>query len=106
MAPDPRGQIFLNAAAYADQEAWHAVAEELRRDAPVLRVEEEGYTPFWAITRHEDVFRVSRDNETFLNTRDSVLGPDAQFEFIRSLGIDPKTLIHMDGDEHLSLIHI
>ena len=100
MAPDPRGQIFLNAAAYADQEAWHAVAEELRRDAPVLRVEEEGYTPFWAITRHEDVFRVSRDNETFLNTRDSVLGPDAQFEFIRSLGIDPKTLIHMDGDEH------
>ena len=100
MASDPRGEIFLNAAAYADQESWHAVAEELRRDAPVLRVEEEGYTPFWAITRHEDVFRVSRDNETFLNTRSSVLGPDAQFEFIKSLGIDPKTLIHMDGDEH------
>ena len=100
MASDPRGEIFIDPVTYADQDTWHATAAELRRDAPVLRVEEDGYTPFWAVTRHEDVFRVSLDNETFLNTRDSVLGPDAQFEFIRSLGINPATLIHMDGEEH------
>jgi len=98
--PDPRGDIFLNPAAYADQGHWHSVAEELRDETPVLRVEEEGYTPFWALTRHEDVFKVSRDNEHFLNTRNSVLGPDAQFEFLGTIGIEPKTLIHMDGDEH------
>ncbi len=56
--PDPRGLIFIDPALYADQDAWHAAAAELRADAPVLRVEEEGYTPFWAVTRHEDVFRV------------------------------------------------
>ncbi len=101
MSPsDQRGEIFINPAAYADQEHWHAIARDLRDNAPVLRIEEEGYTPFWAVTRHEDVFRVSRDNEHFLNTRNSVLGPDAQFEFLNSIGIEPKTLIHMDGTEH------
>ena len=101
MSPsDQRGEIFIDPAAYADQERWHAVARDLRDNAPVLRIEEEGYTPFWAVTRHEDVFRVSRDNEHFLNTRNSVLGPDAQFAFLNSIGIEPKTLIHMDGTEH------
>ena len=56
-------------------------------------MEEEGFTPFWAVTRYEDVFSVSRNNEKFLNTRNSVLGPDAQLEFLNTLGIEPKTLI-------------
>ena len=76
------------------------MAAELRAEAPVLRIEEEGYTPFWAVTRHEDVFRVSRDNAHFLNTRNSVLGPDAQLEYLKSIGIEGETLIHMDGEEH------
>ena len=66
----------------------------------MLRVEAEGYTPFWAVTRHEDVFAVSRDNEHFLNTHNSVLGPDTQYAFLGSIGIEGETLIHMDGEEH------
>jgi cytochrome P450 len=97
---DPRGSIFIDPVAYADQETWHAVARQLRREAPVLRVEAEGYTPFWAITRYEDVFDVSRHNDRFLNTRNSVLGPDIQYEMLGAMGIEPKTLIHMDGEEH------
>jgi len=97
---DPRGRIFVEPRAYVDQEQWHAVAAELRRDDPVLRVEADGFTPFYALTRHADVFEVSRRSDVFFNTRNSVLGPDANFEFIHSLGIDPKTLIHLDGHEH------
>jgi cytochrome P450 len=97
---DPRGAIFIQPEAYADQKEWHAVAAELRANEPVLRVEAEGYTPFWAVTRFEDVYRVSRDNERFLNTRNSVLGPDLQFAMLGAMGIEPKTLIHMDGEEH------
>lgn len=97
---DPRGAIFIEPDAYVDQANWHRVAAELRRDAPVLRVEAEGYTPFWALTGFEDVYRVSRDNEHFLNTRNSVLGPDLQFQMLGAMGIEPKTLIHMDGEEH------
>ena len=103
---DPRGLIFVSPAAYADPEAWHTVAAELRRDEPVLRVEAEGYTPFYALTRHADVFEVSRRSDIFWNTRASVLGPDANLEFLHSLGIDPKTLIHMDGVEHRDHRHV
>ncbi len=97
---DPRGSIFIDPTAYADQGRWHQVAADLRATAPVLAVTAEGYTPFWAVTRFEDVFAVSRDNRRFRNTRNSVLGPDAQFEMLGAMGIEPKTLIHMDGDEH------
>jgi len=99
--PDPRGEIFIDPIAYADQEHWHAVAAELRSQAPVLYVEEAGFTPFWALTGYEDVFAVSRNNGQYLNTRNSVLGPDAQLAFLNTIGIEPKTLIHMDGTEHL-----
>jgi cytochrome P450 len=98
--PDTRGMIFIEPTLYADQDAWHAAAAALRDEAPVLRVEVEGYTPFWAVTRHEDVFAVSRDNEHFLNTRNPIVAPDLQFEFLKSIGIEGETLIHMDGDEH------
>ncbi len=97
---DARGAIFIDPVAYADQETWHAVAADLRANDPVLRVEAEGYTPFWAVTRYDDVFTVARRNDQFRNTRNSVLGPDIQFEMLGNMGVEPKTLIHMDGEEH------
>ena len=100
IASDPRGLIFLDAARFTDMVEWHRTAKELREEAPVLRVEAEGFRPFYALTRHEDVFEVSRRSDIWHNTKDSVLGPELQFEFIRALGIDPKTLIHLDGEEH------
>jgi cytochrome P450 len=103
---DERGRIFISPPAYADQGHWHAVAAGLRRDAPVLRVEAEGYSPFYALTRHADVFEVSRRSDLFHNTRNSVIGPDANFAFLTSLGIEPKTLIHMDGTEHRDHRHV
>jgi hypothetical protein len=103
---DERGRIFVDPKAYTDQARWHAVAAELRRDDPVLRVEVEGYAPFHVLTRHADVFEVSRRSDVFHNTRNSVLGPEANMELLRSLGIDPKTLIHLDGDEHRAHRHV
>lgn len=103
---DPRGLIFVSPDAYTDPVAWHAVATELRRDAPALRVEAEGYTPFVAVTRHEDVFEISRRHDLWHNTRNSVLGPDLNFAFLNAIGIEPTTLIHMDGDEHRDHRHV
>jgi len=97
---DPRGRIFIDPAEWADMEAWHATAASLRAEAPVLRVEAAGYEPFWALTRHADVFEVSRHHERWHNTQRSQLMDDFTWDFILSLGIDPKTLVHLDGDEH------
>jgi cytochrome P450 len=97
---DPRGRIFVDPVAYADPVEWQRIASELRHEAPVFRVEAEGFTPFWALTRHADVMSVSQQNDLFLNTRDSVLIPVEVMEHNRSMGVDLKTLIHMDGAEH------
>jgi cytochrome P450 len=100
LATDARGAIFLDPDAYTDMDAWHATAAELRAEAPVLRVEAAGFEPFYALTRHAEVFEVSRRHDLWHNTQRSMLMDEFTWSFILSLGIDPKTLIHMDGDEH------
>jgi cytochrome P450 len=93
-------RIFIDRLAYADLDGWHASAERLRRNDPLPRIEVEGFVPFRAVTRHADVGQIERDHTRFWNTRDSVLLPRAQVEQSRALGMDIKTLIHMDGAEH------
>src|SRR6266851_5019005 len=98
---DARGRIFVDPAEYGNPKQWQQVASELRREAPVVRVEAEGFVPFWAITRHADVMSISQQNEFFLNTMDSVLFPTEVMAKNRARGMEIKTLIHMDGAEHL-----
>jgi cytochrome P450 len=92
----------VDPAAYANPVEWQQVASEIRREAPVFRVEAEGFPPFWAITRHADVMSISQQNDLFLNTMDSVLLPTEVMERNRARGVDLKTLIHMDGAEHMA----
>lgn len=104
---DPRAEIFTNPVAYADQARWHAIADDLRANDPVKRFEVDGYLPFWALTRHADVFEVSRRSDVFHNTQSSVLGPEFQTEMLKMiLGDLPKTLVHMDGPEHNAYRHV
>ena len=100
LSTDPRGVIFIDPDAYTDPTEWHRVAAELRAESPVVRVEAEGWEPFLALTRHADVLEVSRRHDLWHNTQKSMLMDEFTWQFILSLGIDPKTLIHMDGDEH------
>ena len=59
--------------------AWDPLLDlfdQIRTETPVLRIESptDDHAPFWLITRHEDVMRISKDNATFLNSpRPSVL---------------------------------
>jgi cytochrome P450 len=95
------GRLFYDPAAWADMEAWHTQLADLRRDEPVLYVEDAGYSPFWVLTRHADVFAVSRDNDHWLNTSQSVLGPDAAWAEMLAQGVpEPRTLVHLDGTDH------
>lgn len=101
ISTDPRGLIFISPPAFADMEAWHATAAEIRRDEPVMRVEAEGWTPFWAVTRHADVFEVSRRSDIFWNTEKSAPGPDFQYDMLQAMGFElPRTLVHLHGDVH------
>lgn len=98
---DPRGLIFITPDAFGDMAHWHQIAADLRRESPVLRVEADGWTPFWAVTSHADVFEVSRRSDVFWNTEQSAPAPDVTYDMLRMLGLDlPRTLVHLHGAEH------
>jgi cytochrome P450 len=54
---------------YADWNKALDLFDRLRATTPVVRIDSpEGFhDPFWLITRHDDVMRISKDNATFLN---------------------------------------
>lgn len=98
---DNLGVLFTFPAEFGDMDRWHSRVSEVRKNKPVLRVDLEGFTPFWVLTRYADVFAVSRDNEHWLNTTRSVLGPDEDWHRMLAQGIpEPMTLIHLDGNDH------
>jgi cytochrome P450 len=92
------GSIFADPAAYADPDAWHATAKQIREESPILRVTLDGYPAFWAITTHADVMTIERNPETFTNAPLPVLAPQANLAAAAEPPV--KTLIQMDGDQH------
>lgn len=96
-----RGALFHDPQMWSDMDRWHEAVAEIRRTEPVLYVDDVGYTPFWVLTRHADVFAVSRDNTHWRNTGQSVLGPDADWQEMLASGMPaPATLVHLDGTAH------
>ena len=51
MHVDEAARVFTDPVAYADEKRFHAACTLLRREAPVTRVDVDGYFPFWAVTR-------------------------------------------------------
>jgi cytochrome P450 len=93
--------IFVDPSRYADLEGWHREAARLRREDPVHRVEGDTFQPFWAVTKHADIFEIEQQHDRFWNTTNAVLDASGGLmEQIRAAGGDLKTLIHMDGAEH------
>ena len=98
---DAPGALFYNAQLWSDMDTWHQQVGELRRRERVLYVDDPGYTPFWALTKHADVFAVSRDNTGWLNTPQSVLGTQDDWDQLVASGMPlPCSLVQLDGKKH------
>lgn len=73
----------------------------LRREAPVYWYERPGVTPFWAITKYDDIQQISRDPETFISSQRLVIRSTGSGD---GGGNDPSlnipNLISMDPPEH------
>ena len=98
IAVEDLGAIFVDPAAYADPEAWHAAAQRIREESPILKVHIEGYPDFWAITTHADVMEVERNPEVFTNAPYPTVTPSSHVDAATNAPV--KTLIQMDGDQH------
>jgi len=98
LAVDSLGSIFVDPAAYADPVSWHASAMRIRDESPILKVRNEEYPEFWAVTKHADVMEIERNPEIFTNAPIPVLTPKTNIGDMMESPV--KTLIQMDGDEH------
>ena len=93
--------------------AWDPLLDlfdSIRADTPVLRIESPtgDHEPFWLVTRHDDVMRISKDNATFLNApRPSVFTSKAGEALARSItGGSPnlvQSLVSLDAPKHPKL---
>ena len=89
-------KVVTDPTAYRDGRV-EAVFSQLRQESPLAVVKADGFNPFWAVTRYEDILEVERRAEDFTNgglpvtlTEESSKSGDSMI----------RTLIQMDGAEH------
>lgn len=92
--------LFTNPFRFGDLEGWRAEAIELHANGPIHRIEAHDYRPFWAIIGHHEVKEIERRSGDFTNEPLAVLETDEVLEMRAALGVDIRTLIHMDDPDH------
>jgi cytochrome P450 len=100
MELDDAGQVFIDPAAYADDEHFHRACARLRRDDPIHLVQHPDFPPFWALTKHADIYEVELHAKVFNNAPFPVLGPKEALRQQEAGGAILRTLIHMDDPDH------
>jgi len=97
---DEAGLVFVDAAAYADDERFHRACALLRREDPLHLVEHPDFPPFRAITRHADVHEIELHPQSFHNAPVPVLANREALAQQEAAGGLLRTLIHMDDADH------
>jgi cytochrome P450 len=100
MTVDEAGRVFTDPTAYADEPRFHAACALLRAEAPVHRVEVEGFNPFWAVTKHADIMEIERQQDLWLNAPRPILGPAISDAGQAQMNMTIRTLISVDAPDH------
>lgn len=105
MTVEEASRVFIDPAAYANEEHFFRACALLRRERPVAWVEDPtgAHNPFWALTKHADILEVELHNHLFLNEPRPVLGPAEADRRNKEQGHMLRTLIHVDDPEHREL---
>lgn len=98
IGPPAPHDIFTNNHRWGDVADWNQAALAMHQAGGIHRIERDGFSPFWAVIDHAALLEIERHPELFTNGPEPVLGSNNAFA-ARQLRI--KTLIHMDGAEHL-----
>lgn len=100
--PKELANTIVDPEAYAHWERSHAAFTELRRTAPLSVAEPDGYDPFWAVTKYDDIKTVEKNGALFSSARQLPLRPRAVLEQASpdELGQKLRTLVNMDDPEH------
>jgi cytochrome P450 len=95
------GEELVDSAYYAAHGAPHHIWTRLRAESPVHRCQPEGYQPFWAITKYDDITTISTQPNRFTNSRGITLLKTADEAALNSSGLaSMRSIITMDPPEH------
>ena len=94
--------IFTSSAPFADPTAWHAAVTPLRQKAAVVGLTATGIEPVWAVLRHAEVLEVERQPELFTNSPACTVSQAHAVMIPDHAAPQMKTLVEMDGAEHLA----
>ncbi len=100
MTPEEAGLVFVDPSAYADERRFHDACTLLRREAPIHLVAHPDFAPFYAITRHADVFDIEVHHEHWHNAPRPVIATLDADRRREQQGDLLRTLIHMDEPDH------
>ena len=99
--PLTNGLELISSIGYAEHGPPHETFRRLRAESPVHRCEPPGFEPFWAITRHADIFEISTSPERFASGPGiNVLTAAQQKALEKSAFGSMRTIITMDPPEH------
>ncbi|MDH1301382.1 cytochrome P450 [Achromobacter sp. GD03932] len=106
--PGHVSKVLVDAQVYADIDELHATYTWARANNPLGRAINDGFDPFWVVTKHADVSTISRDTQTFRNGDYAIIcSPKATIQQLVAVsgshngGI--RSLVHVDGEEHKGL---
>ena len=103
------GPLIVDPAVYANPDALNAAFADLRKNDPFAWLEPEGFRPFWAATKHEDIMAISRQNALFTNGEREILSYEDTEKQVYGVMGGPhlvRTLVQMDDPEHFKLRHL
>lgn len=96
------GTDLIHPQSYVEQGTPHATFAELRKHSPVHRCETEGFEPFWAITKHQDICEISKRPNLYSSEPGIIVLNDEQVRN-RNEGIGAmRTIIEMDPPDHVT----
>ena len=88
---------------WADETWLHAQLAWLRANAPVRRLEPEGFEPFWSVARHADIKAIEGDKRLFINDPRPILAPKLTEAIVQHLSGRRhlvRSLVQMDDPDH------
>lgn len=95
------GYELVDSAYYAAQGPPHDIWTRLRAESPVHLCEPDGYQPFWAITKYDDITQISTQPRRFINGKGITLLTTTDDEALISSGLgEMRVIINMDPPEH------
>lgn len=88
---------------WGDEQKLHEAFTWLRENSPVRQLEPNGYDPFWAITKYNDIKAIEGNKTLWLNDPRPTLGPKMVQAFVeQSTGRRHlvRSLVQMDEPDH------